>query len=323
MLTRMSAAHRIYTLGAVTLAALLAASSMAAAAINPGDPSGGTGVNCDPTTGKCDVVVTKPGTPGTTVSSAPTTRPSDGSGGSGATISPAPTQQLVNGDCVYADDPSYTPQPGEDAHTGEKGAWYLEICPDGIKTGGDPTKPIATTTQRDVWLTNPPPPSLMQPTPAVLAARARNSLVLPKPLIDSNPPVGSPQWVGVPTWSFVPRSVWVPVSASASVPGMLVRATATPVSVTWDFGDGTSMVCAGPGTPFTSGTDPKASSPDCGHTYRTSSGKAPGGVYQVSAMIDWRVDWVGAGAAGTLPGMATTATVPVTVLQSQAIVTTS
>jgi hypothetical protein len=173
-----------------------------------------------------------------------------------------------------------------------------------------------------VWLTNPPPAALMQPTPAVLAERARNSLTLPKPVIDANPPVGSPQWVGVPTWSFVPRSVWVPVSASASVPGMTVRATATPVSVTWNFGDGTSTVCTGPGTPFTPGTDPKASSPDCGHTYRTSSGGAPGGVYQVSATIDWRVDWAGAGAAGTLPGLTTTATLPVIVLQSQAIVTT-
>lgn len=229
---------------------------------------------------------------------------------------------MVNGSCVYAPDPTYKPIAGEDAHAGEKGAWYLETCPDGIKLGGDPNKPIATTMQQDVWLTTPPPAALMQPTPAQLADRARNSLVLPKPVIGSNPPVGSPQWVGVPTWSFLSKDIWVPVSAKAEVPGMAVTATATPVSVTWAYGDGTSTTCAGPGTPFTPGTDPKASSPDCGHTYRTSSGTATGGKYQVTATIMWQVTWVGTGGNGVLNGLATAATIPVTVLQSQAIVTT-
>ncbi|MFD0635394.1 hypothetical protein ACFQ9X_31425 [Catenulispora yoronensis] len=172
-----------------------------------------------------------------------------------------------------------------------------------------------------MWLTTPPPAALMQPTAAQLADRARNSLVLPRPVIGSNPPVGSPQWVSVPTWSFLPKEMWVPVSAQAAVPGMSVTATATPVSVRWDYGDGTSTVCTGPGTQFTPGTDPKASSPDCGHTYRTSSGGALGGKFQVTAMIGWRVDWIGAGQAGTLNDLTTTATVPVTVQQSPAIVT--
>ncbi|WP_194920152.1 hypothetical protein [Catenulispora rubra] len=265
-----------------------------------------------------------PGAPGTTPSPSQGSGPGGGSGGSNggpAPTSPTSEETLVNGNCLYAADPTYVPQPGTDTHSGQKGAWYLETCPDGIKLGGKPGQPVASTTQQMVWLTNPPPAALMQPTPAVLAARARNSLVLPKPVISSNPPVGSPQWVGVPTWAFLPRSVWAPVSASAEVPGMRVLATATPVSVTWDFGDGTSTVCAGPGTPFTPGTDPKASSPDCGHTYRTSSGAAPGGVFQVAATISWRVDWVGAGQAGTLADLTTTATIPVTVQQSQAIVT--
>ncbi|WP_228555320.1 hypothetical protein [Catenulispora pinisilvae] len=212
--------------------------------------------------------------------------------------------------------------PGEDQHTGEKGAWYVRTCPDGIKLGGDPNKPVATTTQDWVWLTTPPSAAAVLPAPAALAAQARSLLVLPKPSIASNPPEGSPQWVGVPTWEFLPRSGWAPVSAKAEVPGESVTATATPVSVAWAFGDGTSTVCAGPGTPFTAGTDPKASSPDCGHQYKISSGSAPGGVFQVSATINWRITWVGAGQAGTLNGLTTTTTIPVTVLQSQAIVTT-
>lgn len=323
MLSRIGSWRSPFALGILAFASLLAAASVATAAVNPGAPGGGgSGVNCDPSTGKCDITVTTPGTPGTSASpSQGSGGGSSGSGGSGATATPSPEQTIVNGSCVYATDPTYTPQPGENAHIGEKGAWYLETCPDAIKLGGDPSNPVATTTQRDVWLTTPPPAALMQPTPAQLADRARNRLVLPKPVIGSNPPVGSPQWVGVPTWSFLSKSLWTAVSAKAEVPGMAVIATATPVSVTWDYGDGTSTVCVGPGTPFTQGADPKAASPDCGHTYRTSSGARPDGAYEVSATINWRVTWVGAGGSGTLNGLTTASTIPVTVQQSQAIVT--
>jgi hypothetical protein len=229
---------------------------------------------------------------------------------------------MINGSCTYAADPKFVPQPADgDPHTGQQGAWYIETCPDGIKTGLNPSKPIATTTQTMVWLATPPPAAVMLPLPEVLAAQARQNLVLPKPVISSSPGAGVPQMVNVPQWLWLGQGVWQATSAQATVPGESVTATATPVSVTWSFGDGTSMVCAGPGTPFTPGTDPKASSPDCGHVYRTSSGSAPGGVFQVSATITWRVTWVGTGQAGVLNGLTTTAAVPVTVQQSQAIVT--
>lgn len=309
----------LVTIGIVAAAALIT-SSPAWASPDPGG-SGGSGVTCDKATGKCDITAGTPGFPGATPSPSQDRATGGGSsnsgGGSGTTSTASPEPTLVNGSCVYAADPTYVPMTGEDNHAGQKGAWYIMTCPEGIKAGTN----IATTTESEVWLTTPPPSALMKPTPAVLAARARNSLVLPKPAISSNPPVGQPQMVGIPTWLFLPRSLWVPVSASAAVPGESVTATATPVSVAWTFGDGTSTVCTGPGTPFTPGTDPTASSPDCGHTYRTSSGSAPGGKFQVSATITWRVDWLGAGAAGTLNDLTTTATVPVTVQQSQAIVT--
>lgn len=61
------------------------------------------------------------------------------------------------------------------------------------------------------------------------------------------------QLVGVPTRVWTDRGMWSPVSASASVQGESVTATATPVSTFVDFGDGT----AGPGTPYTSADDPR------------------------------------------------------------------
>ncbi|WP_344662334.1 hypothetical protein [Catenulispora subtropica] len=97
-----------------------------------------------------------------------------------------------------------------------------------------------------------------------------------------------------------------------------MTATATPVSVAWDFGDGSTTTCAGPGTPFPTGGDPEASSPDCGHTYTHSSGS---GTYTVRATITWNVTWAGAGQVGAFNGMTTTASEQVVVQQSQALIT--
>lgn len=219
---------------------------------------------------------------------------------------------MINGSCTYAPDPTY--QPLNDPHAGEKGAWYLMTCPDAVKPGNPP---IATTVTSEVWLASPPPAPAL-PSPAVLAAEARQKLRLPAPTIASSPRPGLPQLVSVPMWAWTPRSVFMPVSATAEVPGESVTATATPVSVAWDFGDGSTTTCAGPGTPFPTGGDPEASSPDCGHTYTHSSGS---GTYTVRATITWNVTWAGAGQAGAFNGMTTTSTEQVQVLQSQALVT--
>lgn len=269
---------------------------------------GGTGVTCPPGGGACRITVSAPGSSGGGGSPGHGGGGSGSAGGSGAASNPAPV-------CTYAPDPTYEPLPGEGdiIVKGERGSWYLKTCSDGANP------PTSTTTV--VWLPTPPPAAATLPTPAELAAQARKNLLLPKPVIASNPGIGRPQMVGIPMWAWLQSSVWSPVSASASVPGESVTATATPVSVAWDFGDGTSATCLGPGTPFEPGDNPSAPSPDCGHTYRTASGDAPGAALQLSATVTWRVSWAGAGQAGVLNGLATTSSVAVTVQQSQAIVT--
>lgn len=274
----------------------------------------GRPTNCDPTVSQCTIIAVDPGKP----ASDPTTGSST-SGGSGRLIAnptPTPEPTMVNGSCTYTPDPSYQPPPTDtaDQHTGEKGAWYQMTCPDAVKPGN---RPIATTTTTEVWLPTPPPAPVL-PTPAQLAAEAQKKLQLPAPTIASNPRPGLPQLVSVPMWAWTPRSVFTPVSATAEVPGESVTATATPVSVTWIFGDGSSTTCAGPGTPFPAGGDPEASSPDCGHTYTRSSGS---GSFTVTATITWNVTWAGAGQVGSFNGMTTTASEQVQVLQSQAVVT--
>ena len=110
----------------------------------------------------------------------------------------------------------------------------------------------------------------------------------------------------------------MPKSKTGTVPGKSV--TATPVSVAWHPGDGSTVTCHGAGTPYASTDDPAAASPDCGHTYTSSSAGQPGGAFQATATITWDITWQGAGGAGgVLPPLFTTATAAFRVAESQAL----
>lgn len=276
----------------------------------------GTGTSCDASTETCTVTVSTPGSPNQSGSAPSPSEPADhtGSGGSGSDPVPTSTATLINGACTYQVDPGYQPPTGTDAHSGQKGAWYLMTCPDDIEAG----RSIATTTTTVVWLPAAPTATAAPPAPAVLAAEAAKNLKLAKPLIETNPAPGQPQLVYVPMWSWLPSSVFAAASATASVPGESVTATATPVSVTWSWGDGSSSTCTGPGTPYTSTDSPTAASPTCGHTYTEASGS---GDYTVSATIGWTVTWAGGGQTGAFNNLTTMASEQVRVEQSRALVT--
>lgn len=164
------------------------------------------------------------------------------------------------------------------------------------------------------------PPAGLPVSPAVLAQTAVKHLALQSPMIEASPPVGVDQLVNVPTWLWL-AGPWTSVHATAAVPGVSVTATAVPQLVTWRTGDGSVVVCHGPGTPFRAGDNPAAPSPTCGHTYRESSASAPGGVFTVTATITWSVTWAGGGGLGAFGGLTTTAAVQMPVAESQAIVT--
>jgi hypothetical protein len=103
------------------------------------------------------------------------------------------------------------------------------------------------------------------------------------------------------------------------VAGVSVTAVATPTSVSWSMGDGSTVTCTGAGTPFQPGTDPKAPSPDCGHTYRTSSASQASQAFPVTATVHWTVTWSGAGQGGTFPDMTTTGNAAFLVAEAQAL----
>jgi hypothetical protein len=197
------------------------------------------------------------------------------------------------------------PEPGED------GAWYLWRCSgDGFRD---------SLYRPPVWIPDgDQAPGATGPSPAELAAQARERLRLPDPAVAASP-VGD-QLVNLPTWLWLDGG-WAPIEATASVPGVSVTARAVPESATWVMGDGSEVVCRGPGTPYAPGADAASSSPDCGHTYRLSSAGEPGEVFTASVTVSWTVTWSGAGESGTFPDLTTTGEAAFRVAESQALVT--
>ena len=189
-----------------------------------------------------------------------------------------------------------------------QGGWYNKMC---YNDAGGVTQGLGG----PVWIAGAPPVV----SPEVLARQARARLNLPEVTIRVSP--SGDQLVGLPTWLSLDPSSWHPESATASVPGVSVTATATPTQAVWSMGNGDSVVCHGPGTPWRPGTDPAAASPDCGYRYLHSSAGASGGAFKVTVTISWQVTWAGAGQNGTIPGLTTTGTVQVRVAESQTVIT--
>ncbi|MEU6610265.1 ATP/GTP-binding protein [Streptomyces shenzhenensis] len=151
---------------------------------------------------------------------------------------------------------------------------------------------------RMVWLAEPPEQATV--APAVLAQRAVDSMTLLGPDIAS-PRVAGRYTVGVPMWMWVNQSAttYGPNTASASAGGITVTATAKVSKIVWTMGDGASVTCNGPGTPYAS-SEGMAQSPTCGHVYSKISAGAQNGKFPVTATSTWAINWQGGGQAGQL-----------------------
>lgn len=172
------------------------------------------------------------------------------------------------------------------------GAVYVVTCMDAF--GGPGTNGGWT------WLASPPDgfgaPSV---TPGELAQRAVDQMALTGPSIGTTVEGGELGMVGVPVWLWteVTPMTWGPTTATAAVPGLAVTATAQAIQIAWDMGDGTTFVCANPGTPYISG---EVHSPTCEHVYTWPSIDELGEAYTVTGTTTWSVSWTGAGTSGAL-----------------------
>jgi hypothetical protein len=132
-------------------------------------------------------------------------------------------------------------------------------------------------------------------TPAEMADQAQRYMPIPAPLARFAPP--EQQIVNLATWLWIDEQRWFPLRSTVAIPGVSVAVVAEPVAVDWTTGDGTVVVCEGPGTAF----DPTASTPqvsDCTHTFARSSAAQPEGTYAASVTVRWHATWTVQGAVG-------------------------
>ncbi|MEU0304675.1 ATP/GTP-binding protein [Streptomyces sp. NPDC006175] len=161
----------------------------------------------------------------------------------------------------------------------EKGAVYGVNCPG--QQGA-----------RTVWIADGTAPDAAPVIdPEAVARRAVASMRLDGPEVAS-PRAAGTYVVGMPMWMWArpSPSTFGPATASATAGGVTVTATARVTTVRWAMGDGTTVTCHGPGTPYTKsrGATP---SPDCGHLYERPSSQQPGGRYQGTATSTWTITW--------------------------------
>ena len=164
------------------------------------------------------------------------------------------------------------------------------------------------------------------PDPGQLARRALGVLRLETARVHTAPLYPAPTFVGVENWLWVPAAQWVELSKTVTAGRTAVTVTAKPDRVVWQTGAG-SKVCHDAGRVWSPGmTD--AAKTACGYTYRVTSDAEPGGVFVVSAVIGYRVNWVcrgactsGAGSLGLVDAPAGTGRLRV--LQRQTVVVTS
>lgn len=150
----------------------------------------------------------------------------------------------------------------------------------------------------DQWFLDPP----VGPSPKTLALEAFAELTLGAPNIQMAPKQGATAVLGLPIWfwSTDTPTTWGPESQTVTDEGLSVTVTARVEKIVWQTGDGESVPCFSPGTPYEQSYG-DATSPTCGHTYTQPSGGQPGGAYQVTATSYWVASWTATdGQTGTL-----------------------
>lgn len=251
--------------------------------------------------GRIDTTVTAPGDTAT----APTRPKNAASNDDGDGVS-----------CTWMEEPPTAQSIWASLGADEAGRWYDVRCSDG-----------------GFYLAIYVPPAAANVPPAVvlagsLARTAMNRLQLPSPQVGHSP--AGQALVGLATWFWVDPALWQPLRQRTSAGPVWAEVTATPVSTSWDPGDGSSpFTCPGPGTPYDRARPESEQSTDCSYTYRRSSADQPqtgsndnDRFFTVTVTTTWQVSWSGpAGSGGTLPVLTRSSSFPLPVAQRQTVVT--
>ena len=138
------------------------------------------------------------------------------------------------------------------------GSWYFVKCPG---------RKLTIYTGALSWFPSASPVKAIPPAvaPSALALQATNLLTLPSPIVNLNPSAFS--IVNLSSWLWIDPQTWHSFRATATAGGVSATAIATPVSVSWSMGDGHTVVCDGPGTPYDPAIPEAAQSTACSYTF--------------------------------------------------------
>lgn len=221
---------------------------------------------------------------------------------------------------------TYIPLPANEAATfgaggPTPGAWYFVKCPG---------KTLTIYNGALSWFPTGSPAVAGTPAlaPSALAQQAVDSMTLPSPVVNLNPSAFSV--VNLSSWLWIDPQAWHSFRATATAGSVSATAVAVPSTVSWTMGDGHSVVCGGPGTPYQPTMPEAVQTTDCSYTYLRSSAGQPSadgdgdsnnGAFRVTATITWTVSWLATGVAGggLLPPLHTSSTVPVRVEQVESV----
>ena len=164
----------------------------------------------------------------------------------------------------------------------EDGTYTVEVCDD----NGDYTQTLTLAPSR-------PRP---RPTQSTILSSAMGALNPPAPTIHTSPSHRTGLLVQTPAWLWLPPSYWRTYSTTIMVWGYVVTIFATPTMVRWNMGNGDSVTCIGPGTPWIPGFSDALST--CNYTYRHSSDGASGDRFRITATVTFVGSFVTVGLGG-------------------------
>lgn len=125
--------------------------------------------------------------------------------------------------------------------------------------------------------------------PEVLRDAAAARIRIDPPTIGTNPPFNErPALVQLETWLWT-TDPWEVKHDFEEAGFIRVDVFARPDSILWQFGDGGSKLCTGPGIPWSEATHDGGTY--CSHTFTSSTAGLPGSATSGSATISWIFSW--------------------------------
>ena len=91
------------------------------------------------------------------------------------------------------------------------------------------------------------------------------------------------------TWLWLDGYVWASLEDSDSAGGISVTVRATPRYARWAMGEGSDVLCSGPGVPWTVGAGDVDTY--CSYTYFDSSAITASGVFEAAVSVLWEFEW--------------------------------